>query len=109
MPIAINVGILIILTSDLVLSNLEIAYIAVAFLFVFLCTFSFYPDTPRQLYKNRKKEVTFNSIDRFKMYYSMNFFYRKLFDHFNCIVTSEVYNVKHMIAIKLKREEYINI
>lgn len=62
LPLSINIGILTMLVANYFLSYLEITCIAMAVLFLFVCTFTFFPDTPRQLYKIRRKEVTNISI-----------------------------------------------
>lgn len=57
LTVSINAGLLIMLVTDLFLSYLEIACTAFIFLLLFLCTYAIFPDTPRQLYKIRSKEV----------------------------------------------------
>lgn len=44
------------------LSYLEIAYVTFAIIFLFLCTYTIFPDTPRQLYKIRRKEVSYSHL-----------------------------------------------
>lgn len=57
LPLSINIGMLIIFISDYYLSFYEISSLALTVLFLFICCFTFFPDTPRQLYKIRRKEV----------------------------------------------------
>lgn len=61
LAVSINAGLLIILIADLFSSYSEVACIAFVFLLLFLCTYTIFPDTPRQLYKIRKKEVNFHA------------------------------------------------
>lgn len=59
LPLSINVGIFTTFIFDFFLSYSEMVGVTFAVLFVFLCTFAFFPDTPRQLYKIDEKRVIF--------------------------------------------------
>lgn len=75
LPLSLNIGILALFVSDIFLSFLEIGSIALALLFLFLCFFAFFPDTPKQLYKIRKQEVNilnFSQIYLFQLTFVSN-------------------------------------
>lgn len=59
LPLSINVGIFTTFIFDFFLSYSEMVGVTFAVLFVFLCTFALFPDTPRQLYKIDEKRVIF--------------------------------------------------
>lgn len=54
------------LVADLFLNYMEVTYAAFVFLLLFLCTFNIFPDTPRQLYKIRKKEEAIRSLQLYR-------------------------------------------
>lgn len=54
------------LVADLFLTYMEVTYAAIVFLLLFLCTFTIFPDTPRQLYKIRKKEEAIRSLQLYR-------------------------------------------
>lgn len=72
LPLSLNIGILALFVSDIFLSFMEIGSIALALLFLFLCFFAFFPDTPKQLYKIRKQEV--NNLNFFPKFICFNWF-----------------------------------
>ncbi|XP_055300162.1 uncharacterized protein LOC129567369 [Sitodiplosis mosellana] len=66
LPLSITIGMLIIFISNIYTSFMNIAYIALTVLFLYLCLYTFFPDTPRQLYKIRRKEQAINSLQIYK-------------------------------------------
>ncbi|XP_031623380.1 sugar transporter ERD6-like 4 [Contarinia nasturtii] len=66
LPFSITLGTLIIFTSDMFLSFFKIASISLVILTLFLCTYTFFPDTPRQLYKIRRKEQAIQSLQIYR-------------------------------------------
>lgn len=62
LPLYINIGVLIGFVSEYFLSYQEVTYVTFAIMFVFLSTYAIFPDTPKQLYKNLKRDECIKSM-----------------------------------------------
>lgn len=66
LPVSINIGILIGFIFNGLLEFEEIPWIAMICLGVFLCTFTIFPDTPRQLYKIGHHQEAIESLQIYR-------------------------------------------
>lgn len=88
-PLLINIGILIGFISDYFLSYHEVTYVTFGIMFVFLCTYSIFPDTPKQLYKNLRRDECIKSM---RVYCDTKSLEHKI-DHFYWIEAKKIKNI----------------
>lgn len=104
LPISINVGVLIGFLADAFLAFDQIPYVTIACLTLFLCTFLVFPDSPRQLYRINKKEVSFEMNLYFVIYF--HFANRKRLNHCSCTEIFGSSPAKRMTVILLKSGKF---